>query len=164
MSIFMAWILRNVMQDIVKRAAPYNPTTKICRLCICEKFHILFHPEDATLNQRSEFFSRCWHKDTHLLANNQKVFLKNFCSLLSLFKIYKSNSNMDILTISFLCNMFYFHFCNLMQCYLCNFIQFFLKRAKSSKQFKSRTKLQVRQDNVSGLFEGSKRHKNGPTD
>ena len=24
--------------------------------------------------------------------------------------------------------------------------------------------LQVRQDNVSGLFEGSKRHKNGPTD
>ena len=60
----------NIHWDIVKRAAPYNPTTKICRLCICEKFHILFHPEDATLNQRSEFFSRCWHKDTHLLANN----------------------------------------------------------------------------------------------
>ena len=35
-----------------------------------EKQHILFHPEDATLNQRSEFFSKCWHKDKHLLANN----------------------------------------------------------------------------------------------
>ena len=44
--------------------------TPVCRLCICEKAHILFHPEDATLNQRSEFFSKCWHKDKHLLKNN----------------------------------------------------------------------------------------------
>ena len=55
---------------IIKRAAPYNPITKICRLCICEKFHILFHPEDASLNQRSEFFSKCWHKGKHLLVKN----------------------------------------------------------------------------------------------
>ena len=60
----------NIKWDIVKRAAPYNPITKICRLCISEKVHILFHPEDATLNQRSEFFSKCWHKDCHLLVNN----------------------------------------------------------------------------------------------
>ena len=60
----------NIKWGIVKRAAPFNPITKICRLCICEKFHILFHPEDASLNQRSEFFSKCWHKDTHLLVKN----------------------------------------------------------------------------------------------
>ena len=60
----------NIKWEIVKRAAPYNPITKMCRLCISEKQHILFHPEDATLNQRSEFFSKCWHKDKHLLANN----------------------------------------------------------------------------------------------
>ena len=59
----------NIKWEIVKRAAPFNPITKICRLCISEKQHILFHPEDATLNQRSEFFSKCWHKDKHLLAN-----------------------------------------------------------------------------------------------
>ena len=47
-----------------------HPITKICRLCICEKAHILFQPEDITLNQRSEFFSKCWHKDKHLLTNN----------------------------------------------------------------------------------------------
>ena len=60
----------NINWDIVKRAAPYNPITKICRLCISEKQHILFHPEDATLNQRSEFFSKCYHKETHLLARS----------------------------------------------------------------------------------------------
>ena len=59
----------SIKWDVIKRAAPYNPITKICRLCISEKVHILFHPEDATLNQRSEFFSKCWHKDKHLLAN-----------------------------------------------------------------------------------------------
>ena len=60
----------NINWDIVKRAAPYNPITKICRLCISEKQHILFHPEDATLNQRSEFFSKCYHKEVHLLARS----------------------------------------------------------------------------------------------
>ena len=60
----------SIKWDVIKRAAPYNPITKICRLCISEKVHILFHPEDATLNQRSEFFSKCWHKDCHLLVNN----------------------------------------------------------------------------------------------
>ena len=62
-------IPHNIKWEIVKRASPYNPITKICRLCISEKQHFLFHPEDATLNQRSEFFSKCWHKDKHLLAN-----------------------------------------------------------------------------------------------
>ena len=60
----------NINWDIVKKAAPYNPITKICRLCISEKQHILFHPEDATLNQRSEFFSKCYHKEVHLLARS----------------------------------------------------------------------------------------------
>ena len=60
----------NIKWDIVKRAAPYNPITKICRLCISEKYHILFHPEDSTLNQRSEFFSKCWHIGKHLLVKN----------------------------------------------------------------------------------------------
>ena len=56
--------------DIVKRAAPYNPITNICRLCVQEKHHILFHPEDASLNQRSEFFTICRHKEKHLLVKS----------------------------------------------------------------------------------------------
>ena len=63
-------IPHNINWGIVKRAAPFNPITKICRLCISEKYHILFHPEDATLNQRSEFFSKCLYRNCHLLVNN----------------------------------------------------------------------------------------------
>ena len=56
--------------DIVKRAAPYNPTTNICKVCVQEKYQILFHPEDASLNQRSEFYTVCRHKAKHLLVKS----------------------------------------------------------------------------------------------
>ena len=61
-------IAYTVKWDVIKKAAPWNPITKTCRLCLAEKHHILFHPEDASLNQRSEFFSKCWHKKRHLLV------------------------------------------------------------------------------------------------
>ena len=56
--------------EILKRSAPWNPATNICKLCILEKHHILFHPEDASLNQRSEFFTVCRHKEKHLLVKS----------------------------------------------------------------------------------------------
>ena len=54
--------------EILKKAPPWNPITNICRLCTLEKHHILFHPEDSSLNQRSEFFTVCKHKEKHLLV------------------------------------------------------------------------------------------------
>ena len=56
--------------EILKKAPPWNPITNICRLCILEKHHILFHPEDSSLNQRSEFFTICRHKEKHLLMKS----------------------------------------------------------------------------------------------
>ena len=53
--------------EILKKAPPWNPITNFCRLCTLEKHHILLHPEDSTLNQRSEFFTVCRHKEKHLL-------------------------------------------------------------------------------------------------
>ena len=47
----------------------FNPTTGICKLCTMEKYLIMFRPEDATLNLRSEFFGHCRHKEKHLLIN-----------------------------------------------------------------------------------------------
>ena len=51
----------NVPYDInwnfKERAAPYNAVNGWCRLCTLECYHILFNIEDASLNQRSEFFS-----------------------------------------------------------------------------------------------------------
>ena len=46
----------------------FNPVTDTCKLCLCEKLHILFKPELATLNSRSEIFSACRHKRSELLV------------------------------------------------------------------------------------------------
>ena len=45
-----------------KRLAGYNTTSKSCRLCLLEKFHIMFTPGVATLNRRRELFSSCRHR------------------------------------------------------------------------------------------------------
>ena len=54
--------------DVVTKSADYNPATGICRVCLEEKFFIMFCPEGATLNQRSEFFTHCRHFHKFLLA------------------------------------------------------------------------------------------------
>ena len=40
----------------------------ICRLCLLEKYLIMFRPAGATLNQNSEFFTTCRHKQSELLG------------------------------------------------------------------------------------------------
>ena len=55
--------------DIIDRAPPFNPTTRKCRLCLKEKYHIMFSREGASLNQRSEIFNTCRHRLRDLLAN-----------------------------------------------------------------------------------------------
>ena len=53
----------NLKWSIIQRAAPYNPATKRCNLCLAEKYHIMTAPKDYTLNKRSELVSKCRHKD-----------------------------------------------------------------------------------------------------
>ena len=53
----------------VDRGPPFNPSTGQCKLCLKEKYYIMFHPEGASLNQRSEFFSYCFHQKPQLLKN-----------------------------------------------------------------------------------------------
>ena len=55
--------------SFVEKAPAFNPISYVCRLCTREKYHILFNRQGATLNQRSEFFSKCWHREPQLLAN-----------------------------------------------------------------------------------------------
>ena len=59
----------NLSWRIIDRGPPFNPLSYVCRLCTLEKYHILFSRQGATLNQRSEFFSKCWHRQPQLLAN-----------------------------------------------------------------------------------------------
>ena len=54
--------------SVVTQSADFNPATGICRVCLEEKFFIMFCPEGATLNQRSEFFTHCRHFHKFLLS------------------------------------------------------------------------------------------------
>ena len=71
------WTLKNagtsyeIKWSIIDYAPPYNPTNGVCRLCVVEKYYIMFEPGGATLNQRSEFFAPCYHKKPQLLAQQK---------------------------------------------------------------------------------------------
>ena len=54
---------------ILARAPGYNPITGMCRLCLKESFLILFHPETASLNKKTEIYQSCKHKKFKLLAD-----------------------------------------------------------------------------------------------
>ena len=55
-------IPNTITWSIICRTPTYNPVTKSCRLCLMEKFLIMFEPSSATLNVKSEFFSSCLHR------------------------------------------------------------------------------------------------------
>ena len=55
--------------NIVDRAQDFNPVNRKCRLCTKEKYYIIFQPEGATLNRRSELFTTCRHRKRLLLEN-----------------------------------------------------------------------------------------------
>ena len=59
----------DISWKVIDRAKEFNPITKKCRLCLKEKYHIMFHPNGATLNERSEFYSTCRHRLRGLLVN-----------------------------------------------------------------------------------------------
>ena len=44
------------------RAPTYSPVTKSCRLCLLEKYYIIFESSRATLNVKSKFFLSCPYK------------------------------------------------------------------------------------------------------
>ena len=58
-----------VKWSIIDRASAFNPVTRKCRLCLKEKYYIIFQPEGASLNERSELYSTCRHRRKQLLTN-----------------------------------------------------------------------------------------------
>ena len=60
----------NIKWSILSRAKPFNPASGVCRLCVREKFFILFKPEMSTLNARNEIAGPCLHKSSRLLKNS----------------------------------------------------------------------------------------------
>ena len=54
---------------IIARANPYSNASKICNLCLTEKFFIICKPQLCTLNKRNELASSCRHAAKFLLRN-----------------------------------------------------------------------------------------------
>ena len=44
---------------------PYNPTSKLCNLCLTEKLEILDDPDKNLLNRNSKVISQCCHKNKY---------------------------------------------------------------------------------------------------
>ena len=47
----------------------FNPSTNSCRLCLMEKYTIVYKVELTIFNQTNEFFTQCLHKQAKLLDN-----------------------------------------------------------------------------------------------
>ena len=58
----------SVSWKMIDRGKKFSPVSGVCQLCIKEAFYILFKPDLAQLNSRSEIFSACIHKKSALLV------------------------------------------------------------------------------------------------
>ena len=58
----------SVSWSIIDRAPAYRNGDKQCRLCLTEKYHIIFQPFE-TINKRSEIVSKCRHENKFYLCN-----------------------------------------------------------------------------------------------
>ena len=54
---------------LLAKGRVFNSVTKVCQLCLKEKYHIMFSPEGATLNKRTELYNSCRHRIRLLLDN-----------------------------------------------------------------------------------------------
>ena len=69
---------KNIIEPVVSwklidRGRTYSPITNVCQLCTREAYYIIFHPDSASLNSRSELFSACRHKKSKLLFPPEKI-------------------------------------------------------------------------------------------
>ena len=53
---------------ILQKCKPYKPGSAECRLCLSEILVIIFQPEEATLNSKSEIMGKCRHSNKFKLS------------------------------------------------------------------------------------------------
>ena len=127
------WMLK---WEILKKATTLESHNKHLKTFL-EKHHILFHPEDSSLNQRSEFFTVCKHQEKHLLmktwtASFLKIFFTKITSTFPF--ICSSQKKFQIkftFTFPFLFNIL--HFCIYMYQLCLSIYAIFLKWANLVK-------------------------------
>ena len=63
----------NIEWSILDKASTHRNGSKTCRLCLTGKFYIIFHNKENLLNERSEIFSTCRHRNKFLLSNFKEM-------------------------------------------------------------------------------------------
>ena len=58
----------NLEWDVLDKTSAYNPESKRCRLCLIEKYHIIFSKLNL-LNSRNELVTMFRHENKYYLAN-----------------------------------------------------------------------------------------------
>ena len=58
----------NLEWDVLDKASAYNPESKRCRLCLTDKYLIIFSKLNL-LNSRNELVTKCRHENKYYLAN-----------------------------------------------------------------------------------------------
>ena len=61
------FIEHNISWKLIDRGKTFSPVSGVCQLCTKEAYNIIFKPESANLNAKSEIFSACRHKKSLLL-------------------------------------------------------------------------------------------------
>ena len=56
---------------ILKKAKPYQSGDTHCQLCLTEIYMIMYKPEEASLNSRTEFFNKCRHSNKFKLDKSK---------------------------------------------------------------------------------------------
>ena len=59
----------NLEWSFIDKAPPFNNSTKVCQLCLKEKYDIMYNSEKSSLNKRSEVFNTCRHRTQGLICN-----------------------------------------------------------------------------------------------
>ena len=54
---------------LIDRSTSFNPITRKCRICLKEKYQIMYNRDGSTLNKRQEIFNSCRHRTQKLLVN-----------------------------------------------------------------------------------------------
>ena len=55
---------------ILQQCKPYKPGSAECRLCLSEIYTIIFQPQEASLNSKSEIMGKCRHTNKFKLCKN----------------------------------------------------------------------------------------------
>jgi hypothetical protein len=59
----------SIRWKILKKCKAYSNKTKRCKLCLHEKFIIIYYPKLSSLNSRNELISACRHRKKFLLCS-----------------------------------------------------------------------------------------------